>query len=71
MHISEMQKKNPEKVICFRDNGVQSCCRKFFILLQEYFSSEVNVLKSSLEISDHTKAQFFPHNLPRIHEKRA
>ena len=70
MHISEMQKKNQEKVICFGDNGVQSCCRKFCILLREYFSSAVNVLRNSLQILDRTKTEFFPLNLPRIHEKR-
>ena len=36
---------------------------------REYLSSVVNVLKKSLKISDHTKADFFQLNLPRIPEK--
>ena len=36
---------------------------------QEYLSSVVNVLTSSLKISDQTKADFLQVDIPRIHEK--
>ena len=36
---------------------------------QEYLSSVVNLLTSSVKISEQTKADFFQLNLPRIHEK--
>ena len=32
----EKRKKNPEKVFCFRDNGVWTCCVKLCILRPEY-----------------------------------
>ena len=58
--------KNPEKVFRFWDKSVWSCCRKFCVLWQEYFSSEVNVLANSLKIYDQSKAVFFQINLPEI-----
>ena len=35
--------------------------------MQEYLSSEVNVLANSLKIYDQSKAVFFQLNLPEIH----
>ena len=69
MRISEMPLKNPEKVFCFSDNGVSSCCVKFSMFRREYLSSVVNVLTNSVKISDPTIADFVQLNLPRIHEK--
>ena len=69
MHILEMQKKNPEKVFCFLDNGVLNSREKFCMFRWEYLSSVVNVLTKSLKMSDQTKADFFELNLLRIHEK--
>ena len=66
MNITEMQKKNPEKVFCFQDIGVGSCCWKLCILQRIYLSSAVSVLTNSLKISDQTKAGFFLLNLSRI-----
>ena len=62
--------KNPEKVFCFWDKSVWSCCKKFSVLRQEYMSSEVNVLANSLKIYDQSKAVFFQLNLPEIHGKK-
>ena len=69
MHISEMPLKNPEKVFCFSDSGVSSCCVKFTMFRREYLSSVVNVLTNSVKISDPTTADFVQLNLPRIHDK--
>ena len=38
-------------------------------MLQEYLSSEVNMLANSLKIYDQSKAVFFQLNLPEIHEE--
>ena len=70
MRISEMQKKNQEKVFCFWDNGVWNCCRKFCILQPEDLSSAVNALTNSLKILYQAESDFFQLNLPRIDEKR-
>ena len=71
MHISEMDKKNQEKVYNFSDNSVWSCGTKFCIKRQEYWPSAVNVLANSVKISDQSKAVFFQLNSPEIHgEKR-
>ena len=61
--------KNPEKVFCFKDNGVWTCCVKVSILRPEYFYSEVNVLTNSPNILDQTKADFFQLNLSQIDGK--
>ena len=62
--------KTPEKVFRLSDKTVWSCCRKFCVLRQEYLSSEVNVLASSLKIYDQIKAVFFQLNLPEIHGEK-
>ena len=61
--------KNPEKVFCFKDNGVWTFCVKVSILRPEYVNSAVNVLKNSPNILDLTKADFFQLNLSQIHGK--
>ena len=61
--------KNPEKVFCFEDNGVWTCCVKVCILRQEYVDSAVNVLTNSPNILDLTKADFSQLNLSQIHGK--
>ena len=63
--------KNPEKVFCFKDNGIWTCCMKVFILRPEYMYSAVNVLTNSPNILflDLTKADFFQLNLSQIHGK--
>ena len=61
--------KNPEKVFCFKDNGVWTYCVKVCILRREYVYSAVNVLKNSPNILDLTKADFFQLNLSQIHGK--
>ena len=61
--------KNPEKVFCFKDNGVWTCCVKVCILRQEYLNSAVNVLTNSRNILDLTKADFFQLNLSQIYGK--
>ena len=62
--------KNPEKVFRFLDKSVWSCWRKFSIWPQEYLSSAVSVLGSSLKIYDQSKAVFFQLNLPKIHGEK-
>ena len=62
--------KNREKVFCFWDKSVWNCGRKFFVLRQEYLSSEVNVLANSLKIYDKSKAVFFQLNLPEFHGEK-
>ena len=37
---------------------------------QEYLSSAVNVLTNSLKIFSQTKAVFFQHNSPKIHDEK-
>ena len=69
MHISEMQKKNPEKVFYFLDNGVWTCCAKLCSLQREYFLSAVNVLTNSLKISDQINADFLQLNISQKHGK--
>ena len=69
MHISEMLLKNPEKVFCFSDKGVSSCCVTFSMFRREYLSLVVNVLTNTVKISDPTIADFAQLNLSRIHEK--
>ena len=61
--------KNPEKVFCFKDNGVWTCCVKVCILGPEYMYSAVNVLTNGPNILDLTKAGFFQLNLSQIHGK--
>ena len=61
--------KNREKVFCFKDNGVWTCCVKVCILRREYVYSAVNVLTNSPNILDLTKADFFQLNLSQIHGK--
>ena len=61
--------KNAEKVFCFKDNGVWTCCVKVCILRLEYVYSAVNVLTNSPNILDLTKADFFQLNLSQIHGK--
>ena len=61
--------KNPEKVFCFKDKDVWTCCVKVCILRQEYMNSAVNVLTNSPNILDLTKADFFQLNLSQIHGK--
>ena len=59
--------KNPEKVFCFKDNGVWTGCVKVCILREEYMYSAVNVLTNSPNVLDLTKADFFQLNLSQIH----
>ena len=61
--------KNPEKVFCFKDNGVWTCCVKVCILRQEYVDSAVNVLTKSPNILDLTKADFSSSIYPIFMEK--
>ena len=61
--------KNPEKVFCFKDNGVLTCCMKVCILRPEYMYSAVNELTNGPNILDLTKADFFQLNLSQIHGK--
>ena len=61
--------KNPEKVFCFKDNGVWTSCVKVFILRPEYVYSAVNVLTNSPNILDLTKADFFQLNFSQTHGK--
>ena len=61
--------KNPEKVFCFKDNGVWTCCVKVSILRPEYVYSAVNVFRQGPNILDLTKADFFQLNLSQIHGK--
>ena len=61
--------KSPEKVFCFKDKGVWTCCVKVCILRQEYMYSADNVLTNSPNIVDLTKADFFQLNLSQIHGK--
>ena len=61
--------KNPEKVFCFKDNGVWTCCDKVSILWPKYVYSAVNVLTNSPNILDLTKADFFQLNVSQIHGK--
>ena len=58
--------KNPEKVFCFKDKGVWTCCVKVSILRREYVYSAVNVLKNSPNILHLTKADFLQLNLSQI-----
>ena len=69
MHISEMQERIEKTSFVFLDNGTSSYCVKFSMFRREYLSSVVNVLTSSVKISDQTIADFVQLNLPRIHEK--
>ena len=69
MHISEMQERIEKTSFVFLDNGASSYCVKFSMFRREYLSSVVNVLTSSVKISDQTIADFVQLNLPRIHEK--
>ena len=62
--------KKPEKVFRFWNKSVLSCCGKFCVLRQEYFSSEVNVLAKSLKIYDQSRAVFFQLNLTEIHAEK-
>ena len=61
--------KNPEKVFCFKDNGVWTCCVKVSILRREYVYLAVNVLTNSPNILGLPKADFFQLNLSQIHVK--
>ena len=62
--------KNPEKVFCYKNNGVWTSCVKVCILQPEYVYSAVNVLTNSRNILDLTKADFFQLNLSQIHGKK-
>ena len=65
----QKRNKKSEKVFCFKDNGVWTCCVKVSILPQEYVYSAVNVLTNGPNILDLTKADFFQLNLSQIHGK--
>ena len=69
MKISRKAIKNPEKLFCFKGNGVWTCCVKVCILRREYVYSAVNVLTNSPNILDLTKADFFQLNLSQIYGK--
>ena len=69
MHISEMQKKNPEKLSYFLYQSVWTCYAKLCTLQREYFLSAVNVLTNSLKISAQTNADFFQLNISQMHRK--
>ena len=58
-----MEKKNSEKVFCFRYNCLSIHCVKFSPLKREYWSSAVNVLTNSLKILHITKSDFFKLNI--------
>ena len=61
--------KNPEKVFCFKDNGVWICYAKVCILRREYLYWEVEMLTNSPNILDLTKADFLELNLSQTHAK--
>ena len=50
--------KSREKTLCFFDNCIEIGYGKFSLLRTEYFSSTVNLLTNSPEISDMTKRHF-------------
>ena len=53
--------KNSENIFWFSDNCILIGCVKHSLLLREreFFSSDVNMLKNRLNISDTTKKEFF------------
>ena len=61
--------KNPEKVFCFKDNGVWTCCVKIFILRVEYVYSAVNVLTNGLIFQILLWQTFSSSIYPRFMEK--
>ena len=61
--------KNPEKLFCFKDNGVWTYCVKVCILRREYVYSALNVLRNSPNILDLSKADFLQLSLSQIHGK--
>ena len=50
-----------EQIFSFLDNIIWIVCCKFSLLLGEYLSSEVNVLKNGFRVSDITKKDLFEH----------
>ena len=58
-----------EKIFCFWDNAVWSCCWKFCIYRREYLFSEANVLKNGPKLSILTKAGVFQLYLSHINGK--
>ena len=61
--------KIAQKIFCFWDNAVWSCCCKFIIFRREYLSSAANVLKNGPKLSILTKADVFQLYLSHINEK--
>ena len=61
--------KIAEKIFCFWDNAVWSCCWKFCIFRREYLSSAANVLKNGPKLSILTKAGVFQLYLSHINGK--
>ena len=61
--------KTKKKGFTFSDKSVWSCNQKNMHKRREYFSSGVNVLTNSLEISEVTKTEFFQLNLSWNHGK--
>ena len=61
--------KIAEKIFCFGDNAVWSCCWKFCIFRREYLSSAANVLKNGPKLSILTKAGVFQLYLSHIKGK--
>ena len=56
MQIPEIAVKNWEFFFGFWDNCICIGCVKHSVLLREYFSSGIDMLTNSLEISDTTKS---------------
>ena len=57
--------KIAQKIFCFWDNAVWSCCWKFFIFRREYLSSAANVLKTVLNFQFWLR-QAFSNSIYRI-----
>ena len=58
MEIPKLQKKNPKKIYDVLDNLIWIGNGKFSLLLPEYSQLAINVLTTSLEISDLIKNNF-------------
>ena len=56
---SKNAKKIMEKLLCFWENSVWTCCENFSNLWGEYMRSAVNVLPGSTKILDPTKGDVF------------
>ena len=62
--------KIAQKIFCFWDNAVWSCCCKFIIFRREYLSSAANVLKTVLNFQFWLR-QAFSNSIYRILMKKS